>query len=520
MGNDFHVQGVTGSDGVAALKLPAKARLSEVVAWHDSLGVMGKRDLDKHAREGTTELSLLAPAPHKIRVVDVSGRGIGGLELGVSVHPEAGDWIVAKHFKEAHVRTAVDGTAIVPWAPAGKLRYVEVDILGSDWKVDETDRDQLAAGSTTVHARRERIVHGRLIMPEGASAQGILVTGFGFGPGTNGDIASARARKDGTFELRVPSDHGFVLGIEDLTWASDPWTGMILADDSAQPAEISIKVYTGTPLTVRVTRGSDREPVVNGWLDLGAMANLAWIDSKGKKQTGVGGVQTWLRTDADGVATASVGKGRHRLRLSDGDWTEECTINVTSEKPVEVAFHRAWKGKQRITGRLTKDGVAYVPSRSIVARAWSPQQPMGFLPLVFEPTIERDGTFTVDFDAQFVSLFFIDRDHERCGFVERVDGEERVAVTMEPMSAEYGGILRDENNQPLSGRAIEIYPKNSDRKAIIAKRQTRQVGFDSRTCLAMCRSSCRSPTSAIVRIISWRTAIEYSTPGKSGSMTS
>ena len=98
------------------------------------------------------------------------------------------------------MRTDADGTAIVPWAPREKLQYVEVDILGSDWKVDETDLKQIAAGITTVHARRERTVQGRLIMPDGADAQGILVTGFGFGPANNGDIPYARARRDGTFQ--------------------------------------------------------------------------------------------------------------------------------------------------------------------------------------------------------------------------------------------------------------------------------------------------------------------------------
>ena len=358
----FHVQGVTGQDGKVRLRLPAKERLSELVAWHPTLGTIGKRALENRPREGTTELSLLPTAPHTIHVVDVDGRGIGGVELGVSVHPEDCDWIVAKYFKDAHVRTDASGTAIVPWAPREKLQYVEVDILGSDWKVDETDRKQVAAGVTTVHARRERTVQGRLIMPDGADAQGILVTGFGFGPADNGDIPSSRARRDGTFQLQVPSEHGYVLGIEDLKWASDPWTGMILAKDDAKPVEITMKVYPATPLTVRVTRRAQRDPVINAGVELGARADVNWIDSTGKKRSGRGGARTWLTTDADGVARASVGKGKQHLFLNSGVWTEERTIEVTSDKPVEVEFHRAWNGKQRITGQLTSDGEPYVPS--------------------------------------------------------------------------------------------------------------------------------------------------------------
>ncbi len=82
-----------------------------------------------------------------------------------------------------------------------------------------------------------------------------------------------------------------MLGIEDLKWASDPWTGMILGKDSAKPAEITMKVYPATPLTVRVTRGPRRDPVANAWVDLGTKAEVNWTDSTGKKRSGMGGVQ-------------------------------------------------------------------------------------------------------------------------------------------------------------------------------------------------------------------------------------
>ncbi len=234
----------------------------------------GKRDLENHPREGTTELSLLPPAPHTIHVVDVDGHGIGGVELGVSVHPEDCDWIVAKHFNEAHVRTDADGTAIVPWAPREKLQYVEVDILGADWKVDETDRKQIAAGITTVHARRETDRARPPHHARGRRCRGNSGYGLWFWTGEQRRYSDTPAHGEtGHFSLRVPSEHGYVLGIEDLKWASDPWTGMILGKDSAKPAEITMKVYPATPLTVRVTRGPQREPVVNAWVDLGTMAD-------------------------------------------------------------------------------------------------------------------------------------------------------------------------------------------------------------------------------------------------------
>ena len=71
-GIDFQVQGVTGPDGKVRLRLPAKERISELAAWHATLGVSGKQELEDRPLEGTTQLSLLPPAPHTIRVIDTT----------------------------------------------------------------------------------------------------------------------------------------------------------------------------------------------------------------------------------------------------------------------------------------------------------------------------------------------------------------------------------------------------------------------------------------------------------------
>ena len=237
--------------------------------------------------------------------------------------------------KRPTCRTNDNGTAIVPWAPRGKLQYVDVDLPGSDWKVDETDLKQIKNGLTTVHARREHTVPGRLIMPEGADARGILVTGFGFGPPTmeHGAMPFARARRDGTFHLRVPSNHGFVLGIVDSRWASERWTGVILRTDSAEPAKIDMKVYPATPFTVRVNRGSRREPVADAAVEIKSMAEVDWTDDAGRKRSGSGGVGAWLTTDADGLAHAAVGRGKQRLTMNSGDWRETARSRSPREGP-------------------------------------------------------------------------------------------------------------------------------------------------------------------------------------------
>ena len=474
LGTRFHVQGRTGRNGKVRLRLPANERLNELVAWHPTLGTTGKRDLDTLPAEAAAELSLIPPAPHTIRVVDLNGKGIGGLELGVSFFPEAADWIVAKHFDGAHVRTGADGTAIVPWAPRTKLQFVQVDPIGSGWKIDATDLKETAAGVTTVRVRRERAVTGRLIMPDGASAEGILVNGFGHGPTNMGDIPYARARRDGTFTLHVPSDHTYLLGIIDLKWACDPWTGVILHNDDDKPLEITMPVYPATPLVVRVSRGPRHEPVAGAWIDLGVLGKLAQRDGRGFHSFAAGGARSWLRTDRDGIATAAVGKGEHRFTFTSGSWTEERTIKVTSEKPVEVEFYRPWKGEQRVNGRLLQEGAPYDPLPTMVAEIWTPREQR--LPLEFKPAIHADGTFEVAFDAESINMLFIDRKQQLSGFLEGVRGDAQVELNLRP-TATYAGTLVNDKNEPVADRTLQLHLHSHRPNKFLAARTDKNGHF-------------------------------------------
>ena len=335
-GQRFEVRGVTGRDGKAKLWLPATERVSRLIAWHRDLGVnsANKRDLEDRPPHGTIQLALLPPGPHTIRVVDRDGKAIGGLDLSLAVRTADSDWIVAREVAETNVRTDAAGTATVPWAPREKLKTVNVVIMSPDWKIEETDLERVSEGITTVHASRKRHVEGRLVMPGGASALGLLITGFGVS-GHGGDVLYARARRDGTFALRVPSDYTYYLEIDDTQWASDLWSGTILGKDTGKPAQIIMNVYPATPLTIRVTRGPRRDPVVNAWVLVASInKNATAYNSR------------WLWTDARGVARTGVGKGVQKVTLRLDPWTEERTIQVTSSEPVEVEFHRPWQGER------------------------------------------------------------------------------------------------------------------------------------------------------------------------------
>jgi len=100
------------------------------------------------------------------------------------------------------------------------------------------------------------------------------------------------------------------------------------------------------------------------------------------------------------------------LRLDSGVWAEERTIEVTSEKPVQVEFYRSWTGRQRVTGPIDERRRAlrsFSDNRSPCLGAstiWSS-------PSRRQPEVQPNGSFEVKFDAECVSLFFIDRDQQK-----------------------------------------------------------------------------------------------------------
>ncbi len=458
-GHLFKVLGETGADGVAMLKLPADDLLNKVVAWHPQRGVAGMRDLNKGFPQDSTNLSLLTPAPLTMRVVDPHGKPVAGLELRISVRTEESkDWIITGDVNAAQMKTNQEGETVALWAPRDGLEYVDAQIIGTNWKEDETDRKQLADRIVTVHVRRQKPVAGRLVMPEGVSAEGILVTGFGFGPGQTGQVPTSRARRDGSFHFDCPSEHGFVLGVFDHEWASKPWSGLILERDDDDQAEIAIPVQPAIPVTVNVTRGPNHVPAAGAWVDFEQRGEVHWIGAQGKDQNGSGRIGGWLRTDSEGIARGGAARGQIVIRVNSGEWFEERTLDVKTDDPVDADFHRPWLGNRKVVARMTLDGAAYQPSSNLAAKAWTVRK--GFIGPIHQPIIRDDHTIEVNFDEENLVLLVIDREKQLSGFARLGPEADSAELAMQP-TATYSGTLLDEQGRPQADRTLRLIAESS-----------------------------------------------------------
>jgi len=247
---------------------------------------------------------------------------------------------------------------------------------------------------------------------------------------------------------------------------------LILGADLEKPADITIAAYPGTPLTVKVTRGPKHEPVKDAWVYVKSRGEVDFTDESGEERSGSAGIGGWARTDADGVARAAVGKGEVEIRLSSADWNEKQTIEVDSNEPIEIAFHRAWRGDRQIAARMTLEGATYTPSKTLVAHAWSERD--GYGAAIHETEIGDDGTIKIAFDAKTLSLLVIDRTKQLNGFTQLGPGNSDAELKMQPM-ATYSGTVLDENGDPLADRAMQLSTESSF-VDVVEPQQTDEAG--------------------------------------------
>jgi hypothetical protein len=458
-GTQFKVEGTSGPDGRASLWLPQDGDWNEIIAWDPKLGGGEIARYGPMRPTGVLELQLHAPRAHTIRVVDQNRNPIRNLQFSLACSTPSGGFS-AHEFDNAIVRTDSKGEVTVPWIPAD-VSSIDLQPRASAWKVDAVDMASKTSGVTTVRIRRRGLVTGRLILPQGASAEGILVQGDGFGTSGNGDIFYARVRHDGTFTFRAASNHGYAVGISDDDWACDLWTGVVLTSDAAEPADVTLRAYPATPLAIHATWGSKAEPWTSVFLYGEQTKDFEWTNSFGQVQSCQGCLRSHCPMSADGVAQLGVGRGDYKLHFSSGPWRETRTLNIASDEPVSVTLHRPWKEHHEIAGRLTHNGLPYRTTSATVLRAWSIESSSFATPA--EAKLLPDKRFTVAAETDRVCLYAADSTNGLNAFrwIDQKDPATDVELALVPTGV-YSGQVVNEEGKPMIGCRVRLLPQALD----------------------------------------------------------
>jgi hypothetical protein len=456
LGTAFKVDGMTGPDGVATLWLPEGRVWTNIVAWDRQRGGASIHAFGPSRASGLIELSLLEPKSQTIRIVDQRERPIPNLVCWVDGYTAASGFST-REFDEARVSTNSRGEVTIPWLPA-QTSSVGFEAAGPSWKVDEISMVSRASlGKPTVHVRRRRSVTGRIVMPPGANAEGILVQGDGTSNTGTGDLFFTRACRDGSFTFPAASDHGYAIGITDDQWSCNPWTGVVLTSDAADPADVILQAYPATPLTIRVTWGPQAEPWTGVFLYAQQDKEFSWTNSAGERTACGGSLRTHCPFDADGTGRLGVAQGDYELYFSSNPWREMRKLKIKSTEPVLVTLHRPWKEHRQIAGRLTHHGAPFRPSPSTTLRAWSIENTLA---TPAQAEILPDGRFVVLAETKCVGLYAWDPAQKLNAWkwIKQNDAPARLELALTP-TAVYSGQVVNNDGKPVPGARVRLMPR-------------------------------------------------------------
>lgn len=475
-GTCFEVSGATEANGIVTLVVPVNERIERASAWHPERGVGGIWRLPDSPLESSTKLSLQPVAPISVRVVDDHNNAVPDLALCVTMFSFSDATtaderrVMAWSFPSAAIRTNDAGQSSFNEVPRGRSPYIHFESLDDRWKIDRIEQMTAANRTTTVHVRRLKVATGRVIMPPDVNASGLLISSDGFGPpGDNyGHDLQSRARKDGTFQYRVPTSRGYCVAVMDHEWYSDFWTGLVLKSFDAEPAEIVLNAQPTVPIKVRVTQGPDHKPYPDATVVFIRSKSFRFITESGEKVNAVGSAMSRLEVDSNGQVLSGVPIGNIDVSAGIGMWWESKKIKVTADTPVELEFHCAAPiivRNSELTARMTRNGFPYKPSQALRLYAWTDFPPstiergnstfsMQRASVIHRPTLRSDQSIAVTITDDDAKVLVIDEETKLAGFV-KIQKEQPVGTIEMRPCASFQGTLLNENGEPLPKRELQ-----------------------------------------------------------------
>src|SRR5262249_27037729 len=110
-------------------------------------------------------------------------------------------------------------------------------------------------------------IGGKVTLPDGRPAAGILLQVEGRGRTSGYYRGVARTRADGSYSLNVYPDQSYLIAVTDDRWAAPSKTGVVVREGQPQKG-LDIRLGEGTLLRGRVTLGGDRKPAAGQTITL------------------------------------------------------------------------------------------------------------------------------------------------------------------------------------------------------------------------------------------------------------
>jgi RNA polymerase sigma factor (sigma-70 family) len=448
----------TDARGRAVFRLPADAQVWCVVGLKPGVGF----DYFENYRawppdKGSSppaEVPLVLEGAQVVRVqaTDSAGKPLSRIafspwtihkngKIGYANVPGAG-WL-----KSFGMQTDQQGVAAFDWIPKDLKEGVTFLQLSQDYHVPNAPYFDPSQPNHLLTAKlfRNSLVGGKVTLPDGKPAAGILIQAEGRGNTSHYCRTLARTASDGSYSLRLYPDQSYILSITDEPWSAPSYTGIVVREGQARK-DLDFRLDKGTLIEGEVTVGKVPKPTAGQTVTLiqkgKAIARELGGDSASQEE-----LVRWSTTDK---------KGHYQIRVCPGDYqiwgpgTPHENLTVHAEKRIEMNFEVARLPRGRLTGTvLPVDG-----GKKPVAKALVKGESIGNLGHAgFETIADATGCFEAERWRDQMCIYASSPDGTLAGFMTIGEDDQDVKIRISPAAIAKGRLL-DKDGKPLAGVAL------------------------------------------------------------------
>jgi beta-lactamase regulating signal transducer with metallopeptidase domain len=438
--HDLLAQGQTNARGVLSLRFPRDAAIHQVVALKPRAGF----DYFENYRAWPGSIAAEPPArvalkldgarSLTVKAVDPAGKPLPGIVLGPWSMRKKGKLsyvnLSGKELRDVSARTGPDGLARFEWIPPDSEEGITILNMSEEYSLPDPPIQESSRPAGTLVARLVRNVPigGKVTLPDGKPAAGLLLQAEGRGGSAHYFRGVVRTKADGTWSLLVYPDQSYLIAVTDEDWAAESRVGVVVR--AGIPArDLDFRLSRGTLLRGRLTVGPDKKPGAGQTITL-------------KEQADRDNLIRWAETDAGGRYAFRVGPGRYQLSGPAQDRWQQVTVR--GEKALERDFHVDRLPRGILKGVVLVRGEARTPVAGAVVQGRTDQLRL------YEAIADAGGRFEINRLRGRTFLYARNGEGTLAGLARSGEEQDDIQVLVSA-AGELRGRITDRGGKPLAG---------------------------------------------------------------------
>ena len=231
----------TDADGAVSLRFPSDARVTDVVALKPQAGLDYFENFNAALPSKVVEppaavaLTLDGAKTLSVRAVDSADKPLPGVELAPwHVWKKGKQYSVdlPKGIKYAFARTDRDGLAAFEWVPPDLKVGIRILYVGKEYSLPDAPYQDPKLPYQTLTAKlfRRTLIRGKVILPSGKPAAGVLLYARGEGMTTFIFSDQVRTQADGSYSFPAYANQCYAISVIDNDWVAPSLTGIVVKE--------------------------------------------------------------------------------------------------------------------------------------------------------------------------------------------------------------------------------------------------------------------------------------------------